>query len=156
MNPWDPLILLVEDDPNDVALTMRAFASTAAGEPLAARIEVVRDGQEALDYLFMGGRFAARDRGSDPSMILLDLKLPRVNGLEVLRRVRADARTRTVPVVILTSSNHEDDLVTSYVSGANSYVRKPVDYRQFVSAMRQIALYWLAVNQPPPEGTERA
>jgi two-component system response regulator len=133
-------ILLVEDNPDDEALTIRAFQKSN----LANGIDVARDGAEALEYL-LGG--AARPR---PALVLLDLKLPKVDGLEVLRRLRADERTRTLAVVVLTSSREEEDLVESYRLGANSYVRKPVDFTEFVDAVQTLGLYWLVVNEPPP------
>jgi two-component system response regulator len=113
-------------------------------------LEVARDGVEALDFIFCEGAYASRDPRDLPQVILLDLKLPKVDGLEVLRRIRADERTRLLPVVILTSSKEEQDLLTSYSLGANSYVRKPVDFNQFADAVRQLGLYWLVLNEPPP------
>jgi CheY-like chemotaxis protein len=139
-------ILLVEDNPYDVELTLRAFASSK----ILNEITVVRDGKEALDYLFGEGAYAGRDLSVDPEVVLLDLKLPRVDGLEVLRRLRADERTRRLPVVVLTSSDEETDIVLSYDLGANSYVRKPVDFAQFLEAASHLGLYWLVVNQAPP------
>ena len=135
----DAVILLVEDNPDDEALTRRALQRNNVKNELI----VARDGQEALDYLLGGGRL--------PHLILLDLKLPKIDGLEVLRRLRADERTRLLPVVILTSSNEERDLVSSYRLGANSYVRKPVDFNEFSEAARQLGLYWLLLNEPPPQ-----
>lgn len=140
------IILLVEDNPDDVELTLRAFDRSK----VANRIVVVRDGQEALDYLFATGTHAARDADAMPEVVLLDLKLPKVDGLEVLQRMRADALTRRLPVVVLTSSNEEQDKLRSYDLGANSFVRKPVDFAQFIEAARQLGLYWLVVNEPPP------
>lgn len=139
-------ILLVEDNPNDELLTLRAFQKNNIGN----QIIVVRDGEEALDFLFGTGAYADRDPRQLPHVILLDLKLPKVDGLEVLRRIRADERTRRLPVVILTSSNEERDLMAGYEGGANSYVRKPVDFTQFVEAARQLGLYWLMLNEGPP------
>jgi two-component system, response regulator len=139
-------ILLVEDNPDDVALTVRAFQKNN----VANRIVVATDGAEALDYLFATGPHAGRDLKEMPSMILLDLKLPKIDGLEVLRRLRADERTKLLPVVILTSSKEEQDLVKGYALGANSYVRKPVDFNQFLEAARQLGLYWLVLNEVPP------
>ena len=142
----DKVILLVEDNPDDEALTLRALTKANVRNAVV----VARDGVEALDYLFATGAHAGRDRRQVPELVLLDLKLPKVDGLEVLRRLRADADTRLLPVVILTSSNEERDLIDGYSLGANSYVRKPVDFGQFADAVRQLGLYWLVVNQPPP------
>src|ERR1700681_648613 len=139
-------ILLVEDNPDDVALTVRAFQKNN----VANRIVQAADGVEALDYLFATGRHAGRDVNEVPAMILLDLKLPKIDGLEVLRRLRADERTKLLPVVILTSSKEDQDLVKGYALGANSYVRKPVDFAQFMEAVRQLGLYWLVLNEGPP------
>jgi len=141
-----PVILLVEDNPDDEALTLRALRRAKVGN----EIVVTHDGVEALDYLFGTGAHAGRDTRELPQVMLLDLKLPRIDGLEVLRRVRADARTRVLPVVILTSSNEDRDRIAGYELGANSYVRKPVDFNEFVDAVRQLGLYWLLLNQPPP------
>jgi len=141
------MILLVEDNPDDEALTIRALKKNNIGNSLA----VVRDGAEALEFLFCTGTYANRDSRDKPELILLDLKLPKVDGLEVLRRVRADQRTQLLPVVILTSSREEQDLITSYKLGANSYVRKPVDFVEFVDAVRQLGLYWLVLNEAPPK-----
>jgi two-component system response regulator len=140
-------ILLVEDNPDDVELTLHAFQESQS----ANEIVVVRDGAEALEYLFVSGRYAARDASMGPEVVLLDLKLPKVDGLEVLRRIRADARTRRLPVVILTSSKEEQDMLRSYDLGANSFVRKPVDFVAFIEAARQLGLYWLVLNEPPPK-----
>lgn len=142
----EKLILLVEDNPDDEALTLRAFKKHNIGN----RVVVVRDGAEALDFLFCTGAYADRDPRDKPQVILLDLKLPKVDGLEVLRRLRADERTHLLPIVILTSSNEEQDLIEGYRNGANSYVRKPVDFNQFLEAVRQLGLYWLVLNEPPP------
>ncbi len=139
-------ILLVEDNPDDEALTLRALSKNNILNP----VTVVRDGAEALDYLFCQGAYAGRDASKQPAVILLDLKLPKVEGLEVLKRLRADERTRLLPVVILTSSKEEQDLVSGYSLGANSYIRKPVDFTQFMEAVRQVGLYWLMMNEPPP------
>ena len=139
-------ILLVEDNPDDVELTLRALKQYNVRNQIA----VVRDGAEALDYLFATGAYTARDTTTMPAVVLLDLKLPKVDGLEVLQRMRTDERTKLVPVVILTSSKEEQDVVNSYKFGANSYVRKPVDFTQFVEAARQLGLYWLVINEPPP------
>ena len=143
----EELILLVEDNPDDVALTLRALRQQNIANP----VNVVSDGAEALDYLFASGRYADRDIGDPPRLVLLDLKLPKVGGLEVLRRVRADQNTELTPVVILTSSKEEQDLIDSYSLGANSYVRKPVDFVQFAEAVRQLGLYWLLLNEPLPK-----
>lgn len=141
-------ILLVEDNPDDVDLTRRAFQRAGFTQPL----DVVEDGVEALDYLFARGAHANRSGEPLPALVLLDLKLPRLNGHEVLRQLRADARTRFLPVVILTSSDEEKDLVESYSQGCNSYVRKPVSYTEFVEAARQLGLYWLSLNRAPESG----
>jgi CheY-like chemotaxis protein len=142
----DSMILLVEDNPDDEALTLRALRKANVGN----EVSVVRDGVEALDFLFGGGSHSGRDVSVLPQVILLDLKLPKVDGLEVLRRIRADDRTKLLPVVILTSSDEEQDRIAGYALGANSYVRKPVDFAQFAEAVRQLGLYWLVLNQPPP------
>jgi len=140
------VILLVEDNPDDEALTMRALRSNNVPSDLV----VARDGAEALEYLFATGRYTGRDASLMPQVIFLDLKLPRIDGLEVLRRMRAHEGTRLLPVVILTSSNEEKDRGEGYSLGANSYVRKPVDFAQFNEAVRQLGLYWLLLNEPPP------
>ena len=142
----EPIILLVGDTASDEVLTLRALKKSG----VANRVVVVRDGAEALDYLFARGAHAGRDVADLPRLILLDLNLPKISGLDVLRAVRADERTRRVPVVILTSSNEERDLLGGYDLGANSYVVKPVDFTQFSDAVRQLGLYWLVVNQPAP------
>ena len=139
-------ILLVEDNPDDEALTRRALQQNKIYNTLF----VVHDGAEALDYLFATGAYSARDADSMPEVVLLDLKLPKIDGLEVLRRMRADERTRLLPVVVLTSSNEEQDIVSSYHLGANSYIRKPVDFSQFIDTVRQLGLYWLVLNVPLP------
>jgi DNA-binding response OmpR family regulator len=139
-------ILLVEDNPDDEALTLRALRQNN----IANEVVVVRDGVEALDYLFIRGAYADRDPHDGPEVVLLDLKLPRVNGLEVLQQLRENESTKLMPVVILTSSSEERDIVSSYNLGANSYIRKPVDFNQFMEAVRQLGLYWLVLNQPPP------
>jgi two-component system response regulator len=139
-------ILLVEDNPNDEALTLRALKKNNFQE----RVVVARDGAEALDYLFATGTYQGRSPGDLPRVVLLDLKLPKVDGLEVLRRLRANVRTKLVPVVILTSSNEERDLVAGYGSGANSYIRKPVDFTQFSETVRDLGRYWLQINEVPP------
>ncbi len=140
------VILLVEDNPDDEALTVRALKKNK----VVNEVVVARDGVEALDYLFGEGIHAGRDTGQTPQVVLLDLKLPKLDGLGVLRRLRADDRTKLLPVVILTSSNEEQDRMNSYGLGANSYVRKPVDFDQFVVAATQLGLYWLVLNLPPP------
>lgn len=141
-------ILLVEDNPDDEALTLRAFHKNR----IANEVVVARDGVEALDYLFGTGHHTGRDLSVAPAVILLDLKLPRVDGLEVLRRVRADARTNLLPVVILTTSREQQDIYEAYQLGANSYIRKPVDFEKFIYAVGQLGLYWLVLNEPvdPP------
>jgi CheY-like chemotaxis protein len=141
------VILLVEDNPDDEALTLRALKKNN----IKNEVVVAHDGAEALDYLFGTGGHAGRNTDLTPQVVLLDLKLPKVEGLEVLRRVRADERTKLLPVVILTSSNEEQDRIRGYGLGANSYVRKPVDFSQFIEAVRQLGLYWLILNQPPPD-----
>jgi two-component system, response regulator len=140
------VILLVEDNPDDELLALRALRK----QDLPSTVVVVRDGQEALDYLFARGEYAGRDACATPSLILLDLKLPKIDGLEVLRRLRADAATRRVPVVILTSSDETCDILESYDLHANSFIRKPVDFTQFLRAMRQLGDYWLLLNISPP------
>ncbi len=141
-------ILLVEDNPDDIELTMRAFRKNA----IANNMVVARDGIEALDYLFCRGTHASRNIKETPRLILLDLKLPKMDGLQVLENLRANECTRLVPVVILTSSKEEQDLISGYKNGANSYVRKPVDFNQFAEAVKQLGLYWLVLNEPPPSG----
>ena len=140
------IILLVEDSADDVELTLRAFRKSR----ILNEIVVVSDGVEALDYAFASGTHVGRDPRANPEVILLDLKLPRIGGLEVLRRLRADERTRRIPVVVLTSSSEEKDILSSYDLGANSFVRKPVDFAQFAEAARQLGMYWLIMNEPPP------
>ena len=144
--PQDKLILLVEDNPDDEVLTLRALSRNGVRH----RLEVVRDGVEALDYLFARGSHANRAGLPLPTVTLLDLKLPRVDGLEVLRQVRANPHTHNAPVVILTSSREDEDLIQSYGLGANSYIRKPVDFVQFMEAVRQVGTYWLILNEDPP------
>lgn len=138
-------ILLVEDNPNDVELTLRALKK----RNLANKVHVVRDGAEALEFIFSTGTYAERDINHMPKVILLDLKLPKVDGLEVLRIVKSDERTKVIPVVVLTSSKEESDLVESYRLGANSYITKPVDFDKFAQTVSEMGLYWLLVNQPP-------
>ena len=141
----DETILLVEDNPDDIELTMRAFRKNN----IANNVAVAHDGVEALDYLFGRGAYAGRNTAEKPRLILLDLKMPKMDGLHVLEHLRADERTKLIPVVILTSSKEDNDLVSSYKCGANSYVRKPVDFSQFLEAVRQIGLYWLLINESP-------
>lgn len=139
---------MIEDNPSDIALTKRALEKARISNQLV----VAEDGQEALDYVFGAGAYAGRDPADIPMLTLLDLKLPKVSGPDVLRRIRSDARTKRMPVVILTSSNQEQDLAASYDLGVNSYIRKPVDFNQFASAVEQLAMYWLLLNEPPPKG----
>lgn len=143
-------ILLVEDNPDDEELTRLAFAESCTGIELV----VARDGQEALDFLFAAGPHQHRNVFERPQLILLDLKLPKVDGLEVLRAIRADARTRFLPVIILTTSREEKDLLACYSNGANSYIRKPVDYTRFVDVVHQLCAYWLALNEVPPASAQ--
>jgi len=146
MNISPKIILLVEDNPSDIGLTQRALRKSRIQNELV----VAKDGQEALDYLFGTGAYAGRDVAQLPAIILLDLKLPKIDGLEVLQHIRADARTRRVPVVILTSSKLEKDVAAGYDLGVNSYIRKPVDFVQFAAAIEQLGLYWLLLNESPP------
>lgn len=139
-------ILLVEDNADDIELTLHALKKNN----IRNEVVVVNDGAQALDYLFGEGQYADRDLASMPAIILLDLKLPKLDGLEVLRRLRADERTKLLPVVILTSSREEQDIINGYSLGVNSYVRKPVDFNQFTEAVRQLGLYWLLLNEMPP------
>lgn len=136
------VILLVEDNPDDEALTLRALKKNN----ILNEVVVARDGTEALDYMFCQGNHAGREPSDVPELVLLDLKLPKVDGLEVLKRMRADARTKRLPVVILTSSNEQRDIIAGYDLGANSYIRKPVDFSQFTEAVRQLGVYWLVLN----------
>jgi len=142
----DKTILLVEDNPDDEALTLRALKKNN----IFNQVTIVRDGAEALDYLFCTGAYAGRDASQQPAVTLLDLKLPKVEGLEVLKRLRADERTRLLPVVILTSSKEEQDMLNGYRLGANSYICKPVDFAKFMEAVKQLGLYWLVLNEIPP------
>ena len=144
----EKMILLVEDNPDDEALTMRALKQSK----LANEIVITRDGNEALEFLFATGQYAGRDVSHTPAVILLDLKLPKLSGLEVLQRLRADPRTKLIPVVVLTSSSEDEDMMRSYELGANSYVRKPVVFGRFADAVSQLGLYWMLLNQPPPNG----
>ena len=145
------VILLVEDNPDDVDLTLRALKKGN----IVNEVVVARDGVEALDYLFGTGIHAGRDLDLMPALVLLDLKLPKTDGLEVLRRLRADTRTKLLPVVVLTSSKEEQDLLNSYELAANSYIRKPVDFLQFTDAVKQLELYWLLLNEPAPRRRTR-
>jgi two-component system, response regulator len=139
-------ILLVEDNADDVDLTLHALRS----DNLANKIVVARDGEEALDYFFRRGKFSGRSPDSQPSVVLLDLKLPKVDGLEVLRVIKNDPETCAIPVVVLTSSKEEKDMIASYQLGVNSYIQKPVDFKQFRETVKQLGFYWLVINQPPP------
>jgi CheY-like chemotaxis protein len=143
---YEKLILVVEDNPDDEELTLRALRQGK----VANEIAVVRDGAEALDFVFGTGAHAGRDTARLPSVVLLDLKLPKLSGLDVLQRLRADERTRLMPVVVLTSSSEDEDMLRSYESGANSYVRKPVEFGAFASAVSQLGVYWMLLNQPVP------
>ncbi len=140
------MILLVEDNPDDVELTLRALSKNN----ILNEIILARDGKEAIDFLFGTGSYTGRDTRKQPVVVLLDLKLPKLSGLDVLTRLRADERTQLIPVVVLTSSKEEEDMVASYALGANSYIRKPIDFNQFMEAIRQLGMYWLVLNQPPP------
>ena len=146
----DKTILLVEDDPDDIELARMALEQNQ----IVNELVVARDGQEALDLLFGEGEFADRDTDFAPAVVLLDLKLPKLGGLDVLKRMRADSRTKLIPVVILTSSKEETDIAKSYELHANSYIRKPVDFEQFSKAVRDIGLYWLLLNESPSGGCE--
>jgi CheY-like chemotaxis protein len=145
----DVSVLLVEDNPSDAELTLLALEPHDGAE----RIHVARDGEEALEFLFCRGRFAGRSFTAPPVLVLLDIKLPRIDGFEVLRQVKTDPRTRPIPVVMLTSSKIEDDVARSYQFGVNSYIQKPVDFGEFRETVKQLALYWLSKNEPPPLGT---
>ena len=140
------MILLVEDDPADEVLTVRAFKKINQ----SVQITVVRDGAEAVDFIFCRGAYKDRDPRDVPQLILMDMNLPKLSGIEVLRRIRANGHTQLLPVIMLTSSREEQDLIESYRSGANSYVRKPIDYAEFLDAVRQLSLYWLILNESPP------
>ena len=141
-------ILVVEDNPDDEEFTLRALRKANVSN----EIVVTRDGKEAVDYLFGEDQYAGRDLSVMPAVILLDLKLPKLNGIEVLRRIRSEASTRLIPVVILTSSSEDEDMVNSYLSGANSYVRKPVEFASFANAVASMGVYWMLLNEPPPRG----
>ena len=145
-------ILLVEDDPKDVKLTLHALRA----ENLGNSIEIARDGEEALDFLFCRGAYSGRAPDNHPKLILLDLKLPKVDGMQVLREIKGNAATQAIPVAILTSSTEERDLVESYKLGVNSYIQKPVDFDQFKQTIKTLGLYWLVVNKVPPEGASHA
>ena len=142
------VVLLVEDNPDDEALAIRALQQNN----IVSNIVVVRDGAEVLDYLFAQGNYADRDTSEIPQLILLDIKLPKIDGLEVLRRLRADERTKLIPIVIMTTSDEEQDRIKSYTYHANSFIRKPVDFKTFKEVIQQIAMYWLILNEPPPLG----
>jgi len=144
------IILLVEDNPNDVELTLRAFEKSN----VTKEIVVARDGEQAIQYLFSTGPHAGREPRGMPEVVLLDMKLPKIDGLGVLQRMRADERTRRLPVVILTSSKEEKDVMSSYDLGANSFVRKPVDFGEFVDAAKHLGIYWLTMNEPAPSGRQ--
>ena len=148
MRPEDIKILLIEDNPDDVELTLRAFKK----HNLANHITVARDGEEALDIIFQHGKENAE--GLRPDLILLDLKLPKVDGMEVLRQIKENSETKVIPVIILTSSKEENDLAESYRLGANSYIRKPVNFEKFTEVVMQLGLYWLLINEPPPSKNE--
>jgi len=143
-------ILMVEDDPKDVELTLTALDEYN----LANEVVVTRDGEEALDYLYCRGNFASRSN-DNPAVLLLDLKLPKVNGLEVLQQIRSDEKLRMIPVVVLTSSHEEKDMVASYKLGVNAYVVKPVDFHEFVNAIKELGVFWAVINQPPPGSIKR-
>ena len=138
-------ILIVEDDPNDVELTLTALADYN----LANEVVVTRDGQQALDYLYCRGEFSTRSK-DNPAVMLLDLKLPKINGLEVLQQIRSDERLKMIPVVVLTSSHEEKDMIRSYQLGVNAYVVKPVDFHEFVNAVKELGVFWAVINEPPP------
>ena len=148
MTDSNKVILLVEDNPDDVTLTLRAFKRSHLMNPIA----VARDGIEALDFLFARADFAERAAAPPPTLVILDLKLPKLDGLGVLKAMRADERTKYLPVVILTSSKEEQDLISGYALGANSYVRKPVDFTEFLEAVKVLGIYWLMINEIPPLG----
>ena len=148
----DVIILLVEDNPDDAALTLRALEKNEITNDM---VKVAGNGVEALDYLFGMGEYSGRDTTAQPQLILLDLKMPKMDGIEVLRRLRQDDRTRLLPVVVLTSSDEKEDIVKIYNLGANSYIRKPVDFDEFTEAVRQLGVYWLRLNMLPPNEDER-
>jgi two-component system, response regulator len=144
------LVLLVEDNADDEELTLRALRQAKVEN----EVVIVRDGQRALDYLFAEAEYKGRDVSQQPAVVLLDLKLPKLSGLDVLQRVRADPRSKLIPVVVLTSSSEDEDMLRSYRFGANSYVRKPVEFASFVNAVTQLGVYWMLLNQPPPRGPQ--
>lgn len=148
----DVIILLVEDNPDDAALTLRALEKNDIANDM---VKTANNGVEALEYLFGTGEYAGRDTAAQPQLILLDLKMPKMDGIEVLRRMRQDDRTRLLPVVVLTSSDEKEDIVKIYNLGANSYIRKPVDFDEFTEAVRQLGVYWLRLNMVPPSEDER-
>jgi len=148
----DVIILLVEDNPDDAALTLRALEKNDIASDM---VKTANNGVEALEYLFGTGEYAGRDTAAQPQLILLDLKMPKMDGIEVLRRLRQDDRTRLLPVVVLTSSDEKEDIVKIYNLGANSYIRKPVDFDEFTEAVRQLGVYWLRLNMVPPSEDER-
>lgn len=152
MSPDEVEILLVEDNPDDVELAVHALR----GANLANRIEIARDGEEALDFLFCRGRYNHRSFQTPPRLVLLDLKLPKVDGLEVLKEIKSNPRTKAIPVVIITSSREEQDLVNGYKLGVNAYIQKPVDFAQFREIVKQLGLFWLVINQPPPAAAFQA
>ena len=141
----EKMIVLVEDNPDDVILTLRALKTNR----ISNEVVVLEDGKEALDFLFFTGKYEKRNKDIMPAVILLDIKLPKIDGFEVLQKIRADERTKLIPVVMLTSSNEESDKIKGYRTGCNSYVRKPVEFNQFVEAVRQLGMYWLLLNEPP-------
>lgn len=146
MKEYDAIeILLVEDNPNDVELTLRALRKNN----FVNNIHVVPDGEEALEYFFATGRYKDRDIHATPKLVILDLKLPKVDGLEILRRVKSDDRTKTIPIVVLTSSREESDVVAGYMLGANSFIVKPVDFEKFITTVKELGMYWLLLNEPP-------
>ena len=151
MNSKKSILLLIEDNPSDIDLTRRALEKAR----VANELTVVEDGRDALDYVFGEGAHAGRDVADLPALTLLDLKLPKIDGMEVLSRIRADARTKILPVVILTSSKEEQDVAAGYDAGVNSYIRKPVDFAQFAEAIKQLGLYWLVWNEAPPRSAPR-
>lgn len=138
-------ILLIEDNPNDVELTMRALKKNN----IVNNVHVIMDGAEALEYFFADGKYRGRDTNLRPKLVILDLKLPKVDGLEILRKVKSDESTKTIPVVVLTTSKEENDIVSSYKLGANSFIVKPVDFEKFITTVKELGMYWLLINEPP-------